>query len=107
MKGTVDLSPLLPRFFERLKDRLCVLDAALNTVEDATEGELQVVMRHFHSLAGIGGTYGFPEVTRLASAGELLMTHALRENRHVVKGEVAAARLLVAELSSIRMQDAK
>jgi hypothetical protein len=34
--------------------------------------DLPALERAFHSLAGIGGTYGFPEVTRLAREGERL-----------------------------------
>lgn len=34
--------------------------------------DLDAAERAFHSLAGIGGTYGFPEVTNLARMAELL-----------------------------------
>ena len=34
--------------------------------------DLDSAERAFHSLAGIGGTYGFPEVTNLARMAELL-----------------------------------
>lgn len=33
-------------------------------------GDLTAAERAFHSLAGIGGTYGFPMVTTLARRGE-------------------------------------
>ena len=106
MQGKVDLSFLVPKFLERLDERLRRIDAALETVVDASGEPLETVMRDFHSLAGIGGTYGFPEVTRLAREGELLLQRAISERRHVRTGEAAAAHVLVTEMDSIRMRAA-
>lgn len=106
MKGKVDLSFLVPRFLQRLDERLKSLDAALRALPD-THGELaESVMRDFHSLAGIGGTYGFPEVSRLAREGELLIRAAIEQRRTVRETEAATARLLVAEMESMRLRAA-
>jgi HPt (histidine-containing phosphotransfer) domain-containing protein len=47
-------------FAKRLADLHDVLD----------RGDLATAERAFHSLAGIGGTYGFPMVTTIARRGE-------------------------------------
>jgi hypothetical protein len=49
--------------FDRRVNELSVL---------AGKRDVTSLERAFHSLAGIGGTYGFPEVTRLAREGERL-----------------------------------
>lgn len=36
----------------------------------AAAADFDALHRAFHSLAGIGGTYGHPEITRLARRGE-------------------------------------
>jgi HPt (histidine-containing phosphotransfer) domain-containing protein len=52
----------------------------------ANDGE--AIYRAFHSLAGIGGTYGYANVTALAREGEV----------HSRGGDVAELRRIVAEL---------
>lgn len=47
--------------------------------------------RAFHSLAGIGGTYGFPEVT----------TVARRAERHCAKAKLQEARRAVESLTNM------
>ena len=106
MGNKVDMSVLVPRFLVRLDERLRRIDTALETVVDASGEPLETVMRDFHSLAGIGGTYGFPEVTRLAREGELLLQRAISERRHVRTAEATAAHVLVTEMDSIRMRAA-
>lgn len=106
MQGKVDLSFLVPKFLERLDERLRRIDAALETVVDASGEPLETVMRDFHSLAGIGGTYGFPEVSRLAREGELLLRRAISEQRAVRSTEAAVAHVLVTEMDAIRMRAA-
>lgn len=43
------------------------------------QNDLIAAERAFHSLAGIGGTYGFPEVTNLARIAELCCAAGGRE----------------------------
>ncbi|HEY0139344.1 MAG TPA: Hpt domain-containing protein [Thermoanaerobaculia bacterium] len=43
------------------------------------QNDLVAAERAFHSLAGIGGTYGFPEVTTLARMAEHLCTAGGRD----------------------------
>ena len=65
---------LQQRFVSGLARRLAQLN-----VEFATLGENEAtwiatadaMMRGFHSLAGIGGTYGFPAITEIARCGEV------------------------------------
>jgi len=106
MQGKIDLSFLVPRFLERLDERLRRLDSALETVVDASGEPLETVMRDFHSLAGIAGTYGFPEVTRLARMGELLVERAITERRSVRSTEAAEARVLVHQIDELRLRAA-
>ena len=55
---------LLRRFLSRFDERLIEL-ARL-----ARSNDLSSLERAFHSLNGIGGTFGFPEVTRIAREAE-------------------------------------
>ena len=100
--GRVDLSFLIPRFLERLDQRLQHLDSVLRTLPDTPGDAIETVMRDFHSLAGIGGTYGFPEVTRLAREGELLIRAVMEQRRNVRAAEAAAALLLVSQMDAVR-----
>lgn len=102
MPAKVDLSFLLPKFLERLDERLRRLERALDTIVAASMSEVEAVMRDFHSLAGIGGTYGFPQVTALAHQGELLLARTIREKRCVESAEAAGIRALVSQMESQR-----
>jgi hypothetical protein len=55
---------LREKFLGNLPRRVAAMRA---TIDGAGEEPLD---RQFHSLAGIGGTYGFHEITHLAKAGE-------------------------------------
>ena len=57
----------------RRLDLLCQCLAALREPSDAAgpPAALDDMMRGFHSLAGIGGTYGFGRITDVARIGEL------------------------------------
>ena len=100
----VDLSFLVPRFLARLDERLRRVSASLDTISGLTGEPIESLMREFHSLAGIGGTYGFPEVTGLAREGELLASVALFEERPLRSAEMAALRAAVSQLDEIRLQ---
>lgn len=71
-QATAALGFLRSRFLAGLTKRVREMNVTIDLLaagrgEDVTE---ETLARHFHSLAGIGGTYGFPEITFLARAGE-------------------------------------
>lgn len=73
----ISFQMLQERFVTGLERRVAQLDDCLNTFRQCAGGAvsesiLDAMMRGFHSLAGIGGTYGFDEITDLARRGELL-----------------------------------
>ena len=83
---------LQQRFFAGLERRVAELRTLLdrNAAEDA---DLEILTRAFHSLAGIGGTYGFPQVTALAREAEhfcgSVRTPLGDEELHVLRRAVA------------------
>lgn len=67
---------LQERFVAGLDRRLEHLDGCLAALSDERSSEeiratLDDMMRGFHSLAGIGGSYGFHRITGIARLGEL------------------------------------
>lgn len=103
MTGTkVDLSFLVPRFLERLGERLRRIDMTLETSPGLTGEPLDALMREFHSMAGIGGTYGFPEVSRLAREAEVLIGVVHFEKRALHAAEMEILRATVARIDDIR-----
>ena len=101
--GTVDLSFLIPGFIETLDERLRRMDEALQSIAGTDGEQLETVVREFHSLAGIAGTYGFHAVTQLAREGEELLKRPLSERRAIHAAEVSAARVLVSRMDALRM----
>ncbi len=101
--GKVDLSFLIPKFLERLNERLRRIEDGVTAAVNQAGEPLDVLMREFHSMAGIGGTYGFPEVTRLALEGEALIRHALFEARVLRTTEIDTIKGLVSQLDAIRL----
>lgn len=64
------------RFVTGLDRRLSHLSACLEALrgpfdEECTPAVLDDMMRGFHNLVGIGGTYGFGKITDVASIGEV------------------------------------
>ena len=106
IQGKVDLGFLVPRFLQRLDERLRRIERALESLEGAMGEPVEAVMREFHSLAGIGGTYGFPEVTLLARQSEVLLQLAMFEGRGLSAGQVEALRESVTRLDAIRLSAA-
>ncbi|HEX2060883.1 MAG TPA: Hpt domain-containing protein, partial [Thermoanaerobaculia bacterium] len=66
------LQELRARFREttevRLQDVGRLLDALAADARDADA--LQRLARHFHALAGLGATYGYPRISELGDAAE-------------------------------------
>jgi diguanylate cyclase (GGDEF)-like protein len=77
-------------FAGRLPTRLAEVEAARDAARDAGwAGEpLRTFHRLAHSLAGVGATFGFPEVTELARRLESLLKTALAEGKPPADGEV-------------------
>ena len=71
------LQMLQERFVSGLERRLvhlvtCVATLNAGPAEADAHSALDELMRGFHSLAGIGGTYGFHDISEIARTGELL-----------------------------------
>jgi two-component system alkaline phosphatase synthesis response regulator PhoP len=90
-------------FLENLGERIRSLDASLETIINTSGEPIESVVREFHSLAGIAGTYNFPEVSRLARRGEQLLECVVSEGRTARAADVAAAKALVRELDALRV----
>lgn len=58
------------RFFAALKLRITRLDLLVATSASGVTAALEELAMGFHSLSGIGGTYGYPRVTEIARAAE-------------------------------------
>lgn len=55
-----DLEDLLPGFFDHRRQDLQALTEALE------RGDFEAIRKQAHTLKGVGGGYGFEEITRLA-----------------------------------------
>ena len=82
------------RFLDGLERRLADMTAELDGGADP-----QVLMPMFHSLAGIGGTYGFPRITDISRRCEELCVMAIAETRFLAPLETQC---LIEALVSIR-----
>lgn len=76
MATSLTLEILKDRFLTGLSRRLERLNENYEVLVRETHAEtarpaLHEMVRGFHSLAGIGGTYGFPHITDLGTIGEL------------------------------------
>jgi HPt (histidine-containing phosphotransfer) domain-containing protein len=88
---TLSAEALRTRFlsgFQRRVDELHILLAS---------DDLRAAERAFHSLAGIGGTYGFPLVTTLARRAE---HHCATAKRREVEQVVATLTAMAKELAA-------
>lgn len=96
MSGSVPdrLLVLQHRFLDGLERRLADMTASLDGGADP-----EVLMPMFHSLAGIGGTYGFPQITAISRRCEQLCVMAIAEMRPLAPLETEC---LVEALASIR-----
>lgn len=86
MSALVQIDPewLRSRFLSGLDRRLRELTTRVDQLQVTreTRGEvLRETERLFHNLAGIGGTYGFPEVTRIARRAERLCSEEMNPAR--------------------------
>lgn len=101
---------LQERFVAGLDRRLTQLNAHVSSLRDAHDGSqiastADELMRGFHSLAGIGGTYGFPQITDIARLGE----QACRSlNTPVAEHEIAdlSDRVMLLAIEAISAENA-
>jgi hypothetical protein len=70
MSGAAQWMGLQALFARRLGERIMVMHASLALIEAGEVNAYPFLSRQFHSLAGIGGTFGHQELTDLALDGE-------------------------------------
>jgi chemotaxis protein histidine kinase CheA len=73
--------------------RAAALDASADALREGQEGAAASIRRMAHALRGVGGTYGFPEVTEAAAAVEDATDDALLaalDRLHAVLRRIAA-----------------
>jgi chemotaxis protein histidine kinase CheA len=73
--SAITFEMLQARFVTGLDRRMTHLSGCLEALrgpfdDEDTPAVLDDMMRSFHSLAGIGGTYGYDQITDVASIGE-------------------------------------
>lgn len=75
----------LTRSAERLDQIRDLLNSLAKSPSDL--GLLRDLMRQFHWLAGSGGIYGFPQITKLGTHGEEFCEQLLRTNKPVTRDD--------------------
>jgi HPt (histidine-containing phosphotransfer) domain-containing protein len=83
-------------FVEGSRARLTELRAAFDRLPDAEA--MQIVARHFHAFAGMGGTYGFTRVSELGDAAEETTIPLFRSGAQPDPATVARWRELADEI---------
>jgi chemotaxis protein histidine kinase CheA len=63
------MDSLRAHFRESTAERLREMTALLDLL-DRDAGAMEKLQRHFHALAGLGATYGYPRVSELGDEGE-------------------------------------
>lgn len=81
----------------RLREMTSLLDALDRDRSDAAA--LQLLARHFHALAGLGGTYGYPRVSELGDEGEASILPIVREEQVLAEETVERWRELVRDVA--------
>jgi HPt (histidine-containing phosphotransfer) domain-containing protein len=90
--GLLDLQQ---RFLLGLERRVSDLTTTLRGSADP-----ESLMRMFHSLAGIGGTYGFPRITDISRQCELLCANVTEVGRTISFAEKKHLRRAVGEIAA-------
>ncbi len=78
---------LKSQYMLRSVERLDQIDDLLERIAKAPSDSslIRDLMRQFHWLAGSGGIYGFPQITKLGTHGEGLCENLLQNNRPITK----------------------
>lgn len=90
------MNELRAHFRESSRVRLVELRAALDRLPDADA--MQLVAKHFHAFAGMGGTYGFPRVSELGDEAEAAAIPLMRSGDAPDAATVARWRALADEI---------
>jgi len=70
------LRALREEFRENTRTRLVEMSGLIETLSsDPDADQLHSLERHFHGLAGLGGTYGYASVTAISREGEDACAH--------------------------------
>ncbi|HXI11102.1 MAG TPA: response regulator [Thermoanaerobaculia bacterium] len=96
------LEDLRDRFIRGSESRLQSLAFQISILEGEPRDleSLDLLLRGFHSLAGIGTTHGFPKVTVLARAAEKRCNELLKAKASVSSADIDELRALTDSLSS-------
>ena len=70
MSGSAEWAGLQALFARRLGERIMVMHASLAKIESGEADAYRFLSWQFHSLAGIGGTFGHHDLTEMALDGE-------------------------------------
>ena len=89
---------LQQRFLVGLERRVTDLTTTLNGSSDP-----EPLMRMFHSLTGIGGTYGFPRITEISRFCEALCVTGIEEQRAITLAEKEQLRRAVVQIRASAM----
>lgn len=79
----LDPGALRQMFRPRIAARIAALRSALRRLSGSHSDGLGAVERQFHSLAGIGGTCGFPQISVMAGDAELRCRRAVEAARNI------------------------
>lgn len=95
------LEDLRGRFRETSRVRLEEMASLIAALErDPRDGEaLRQLAKHFHGLAGMGGTYGFPRVSELGDEAEAELLPLVRDGASPDAASIARWKSLLAEIS--------
>jgi diguanylate cyclase (GGDEF)-like protein len=97
-----EFNTLVAEFVESAETRLAAFRVALDRLSEAPESTpaLQELKRHFHRLAGTGLTFGFAELSALASQGEELVDERLRAGQTTSPEDLVRYRTLIDALDN-------
>ncbi|MDQ3282173.1 MAG: Hpt domain-containing protein [Acidobacteriota bacterium] len=88
-------------FLASARPRVVEIDAALDALTGDVEDPdaRQVLAKHFHALAGLGGTYGFPRLSEIGDALEGALLDVTRGRAELTQETIAHWRELMAEIA--------
>jgi diguanylate cyclase (GGDEF)-like protein len=97
-----EMEPLRARFrassATRLQDMTALLDVLARDPGDRIA--LETLARHFHGLAGLGSTYGFPRISALADEGEATAVPMTRGGAKPAADDLDRWRTLIAAMET-------
>ncbi len=91
---------LRKRFEQNTRKRLAEMREQLGALDRGEAGAMKALSRHFHGLAGLGATLGYPRITELAAAGERISQPYRQSGGVVSEDEVRQWKTIVDEIAS-------